>query len=392
MILLADVLPGRTGAAASSSPLGTAAASSVAVAQASPLLLESDLFTFSSYSETFNTRLFDSFPDRHASSAHGAGGIELYNVFWVIGAVVAFIAIVAMVIFLSINFMQKRSKLNQAAAAGQNGHQQQQQQQRLLMNGNGGGHSNTLMRQQQANGVVVTNSGNMSATSSTSTTANLMGGGSSSRTMETHLTKNGHIQTTLLRSAMQNNSQKSSSISQMFELTQQAASTANANNSQQPVISSSSSSSSTTASPTTALLSCSVNNHHHRDNNQNSGSQSSSNTNTTNTNNTQVGGMLAAVNGLLTTASPLKNGGGFSMNGPIQESLYTSIEVTQKLLQQQQLNAVNNPLGSNQYDNHMMMIMNNAASGIMHNTTNPNSTFNGIGYAFILFIIKIKTH
>lgn len=146
MILLADVLPGRT-------PLAGVASSAV-VSSSSPLLLESDLFTFSSYSETFNTRMYDSYPDRHASST--SGGIELYNIFWVIGAVVAFIAIVAMVIFLSINFMQKRSKLNQAGAVGQNGHHHlhHQQQQRLLMNGNG--HA-TLLRQ-QGNGVVVNTS------------------------------------------------------------------------------------------------------------------------------------------------------------------------------------------------------------------------------------------
>lgn len=204
--------------------------------------------------------------------------------------------------------------------------------------------------------------GNMSATSSTSTTANLMGGTMSGRTMEAHINKNGHVQTTLLRSAVTNNSQKSSSL-QMFELTQTAGVGMTANG--QAIISSSSSSSSTTASPTTALLSCSVNNNHRH---HNSGSQSSSNTNTTNTNNTQVGGMLAAVNGLLTTASPLK--GGFQTN-PIQESLYTSIEVTQKLLQQQQSL---NP----QYDNHMMMLINNSNS--LNNTTNiTNSTFGTIG-------------
>ena len=101
--------------------------------------------------------------------------------------------------------------------------------------------------------------------------------------------------------------------------------------------SSSSSSSSTTASPTTALLSCSINNNSNH-NMAATGSQSSSNTNSNNTNNTNI----LLTNGLLTTASPLKVGLQNNNNNNSEdmllnpsESLYTSIEATQKLLQQQ---------------------------------------------------------
>ncbi len=114
-----------------------------------------------------------------------------------------------------------------------------------------------------------------------------------------------------------------------------------------------SSSSSTTVSPTTALLSCSVNNN----NNNNTGANSQ---NSNNTNNTHVNMV-----GLLTTALPITNNNNNNNNelnlinnttSPISanlmptESLYTSIEVTQKLLQQQLIN-------SNMYDNNNQMMM-----------------------------------
>lgn len=105
--------------------------------------------------------------------------------------------------------------------------------------------------------------------------------------------------------------------------------------------SSSSSSSSTTVSPTTALLSCSVNNNSCT----NIGSQSSQNTNNTN--------ILLNSNGLLTAASPIRTFGHTAQ----AESLYTSIEVTQKLLQTDFMNTFTgtlnrgNTLGLiNQYD------------------------------------------
>lgn len=98
--------------------------------------------------------------------------------------------------------------------------------------------------------------------------------------------------------------------------------------------------------------------------------------------------MLAAAGGLLTTASPLKPSGGGFQPAPMQESLYTSIEATQKLLLQQQMNN-----SANQYDNHLLslnamsMYMNNtvAANNSIHNGTtnsnnnNTNSTFTALG-------------
>ena len=134
--------------------------------------------------------------------------------------------------------------------------------------------------------------------------------------------------------------------------------------------SSSSSSSSTTASPTTALLSCSVNN------NSNPNVCGSGSQNSANTNNTHLNSLLTT--GLLTTASPMRiinnNTSPISTNlmaANPSESLYTSIEVTQKLLQQQLIAQATN---TNPYDNNnqlMMMMMMNGQSTF---APNPMST------------------
>jgi hypothetical protein len=194
--------------------------------------------------------------------------------------------------------------------------------------------------------------------------------------------------------------------------------------------SSSSTSSPTTASPTTALLSCSINNNSSSNNvangSQNSHSNSTNNTNILTTNSSQLlnggsgGGISAATgalistNGLLTAASPLRTNPNIAhplanSTSPISnnlmmsasESLYTSIEVTQKLLKQQmhQSNSLNGGAGgssthgtmsnggNNLYDNNgpmmmMMMMMSN-------NTFNGNNGTLGRGGSGA---IKFKSH
>ena len=163
----------------------------------------------------------------------------------------------------------------------------------------------------------------------TTDTTNLINSGARMTTMDTAVTfeKMGTIRTNTLKSVA-NASQTKPANSNIIYPNKIPGATSN----HQIRSSSSSSSSTTTASPTTALLSCSVNNHSNH--NFGAGGSQSSNSNSANTNNTNV----LLTNGLLTTASPLKLPNGGEMTGPagVAESLYTSIEATQKLLQQQQ--------------------------------------------------------
>lgn len=294
---------------------------------------EGDLFSYSPYSAKFNTKNSDAIQASHnaMNSIAGLSLTDYYNILWVIGAISAFIFIFIMIIIVSINVMQKRSKLNQN---------------RVVLNTNG-----TTMR-------TVVNGVNSSATSSTTTTANLIS--SKQNHLDTSVSINNKlggggsmVTTTLIKKPDHHK-------------INQPPTTIELSNGKVGRGSSSSSSSSTTASPTTALLSCSVNNN--SGSNYAAGSQSSSNTNTNNTNATNV---ILSTNGLLTTASPLRA----PLTTNPSEGLYTSIEVTQKLLQQQL------QLQNNDTSVMNMMMMNMINSG----TTVGSSFNNNINQAWVIY-------
>lgn len=224
--------------------------------------LEGDLFSYSIYSEVFNTRHIEAKPKPiHSFAGLGIGISDYHNILWVIGAIAAFIFIFILIIVVSVNLMQKKTKLASNSPARQNG----------------------------------------SSTGTSSTTTNFV------KPVDTQVIMN------KMGSYTTNTLKKNS-----HDLTNGQAITAR---------SSSSSSSSTTVSPTTALLSCSVNNT--SCNNVGAGSQSSNNTNNTN--------ILLNSNGLLTAASPIRT---VTLPNP-SEGLYTSIEVTQRLLQDTQNQMMN---------------------------------------------------
>lgn len=292
--------------------------------------LESQLFTSSVYSEVFNTNNLDALNQQNAiMNTIGISVNDFHNILWVAGAIACFIFLIVIIIVLSLRVMQKKNKL------GSN--------RQIVIN------NNTLNR-----GVAV------GTASSTTTTTNLI---NTTVTFE----KMGTIRTNTLKSGSNNNNtlSKSSNGNIIYPNKIPVASSSNHQ------IRTSSSSSSSTASPTTALLSCSVNNF--------GASSQSSNSNSNTTNNTNI---LLNTNGLLTTASPLKLNNAMMMTSsdPFNfinpsEGLYTSIEVTQKLLQQQLLQNTSNPYDNNslintsthttphhQQQQMMMMMMNNSAN------------------------------
>ncbi len=233
--------------------------------------LESDLFSYSSNSNIFNTKYLD--PNSDAIK----GGIavkETYeNILWVAGAIAGLMFIFIVMILLIINLMSKNKSK-----------QKQQQQNSVQIN------AQTL----NMSGLNHSKAQNYVDTAVT-------------------LNRSGHATTNTLKKLQNKPNQK--------------------------LISSDSSTSSTTASPTTALLSCSVN-MNQASNNNSAGSGGSHTASSTHTNNTNV----ALINnyqhnlGLLTTASPIKPQNIYNLNQNNNESLYTSIEVTQKLLQNLELN------------------------------------------------------
>ena len=286
---------------------------------------EGDLFSSSMYSDMFNTKQFES--SHNPIIYNGIGFGDYYNVLWIIGAIASFIFIIILIIVVSVHLMHKKRKTIGTTINNS------QMVHTLNTRGTSGGNTMSHNRHQIDTAASINKIG-------TVTTNTLK------QSMNSHQIMSG-LKTT-----------NRSSIS---------------------------SSSSTTASPTTALLSCSINNNSSNNVGGGANSQNSNNTNNTNVNSNNI----LLTNGLLTTASPLHTEIN-NTTSPISanllvnptESLYTSIEVTQKLLQQQ--------LGSGiTYDNSqamMMMLMNNTNSFNSGNantlTRNSNTLFNTMSHNY----------
>ncbi len=293
--------------------------------------IEGDLFSSSMYSDMFNTKQFETSHNPIVYSS-GVGLGDYYNILWIVGAIASFIFIIILVIVVSVHLMQKKRKSI------------------------GSSINNSQM-------IHTLN------TRSTQNTNNTLGG----RQMETSINKMGTITTNTLKNTMHHQIKPTGVAAQQLLNHRSSVSSA---------------ASSTTASPTTALLSCSVNNNSSQ--NVAANSQNSNNTNNTNVNSNTI----LITNGLLTAASPLHHNNEINnTTSPISsnllvnpaESLYTSIEVTQKLLQQQ----LSNP--NNMYDNNsqamMMMLMNNnnsfstgTSGGTLTRNANMFNTLNSQNY------------
>lgn len=251
--------------------------------------LDSELFSYSPNSLVFDTK-YGSDGSLPSAIPHGSGtGASAqalngyFHVFWVAGAIAAFIFIFILVVGISVNVMHtNKKKQNKLISSSPN---------------------NTTHLVMTTAGNRISGGASSMGTSSTTTQPN------KSNYLDTAvtLTKSGVVAT----NTMKKNSTANNTMSQQQQLIAAMMSSA----------SSSTTSSTAAGSPTnTALLSCSVNN-----TNTGGGSHPSTNSNT----------MLINPNGLLTAASPLKHQNTSAITPTlVSESLYTSIEATQRLILQ----------------------------------------------------------
>ena len=295
-------------------------------------LMENDLSTASLYSEPFNTRQAENAASNQnrVSAINGVAIMDYHNVLWIAGIIASFIFIVILIIIVSLHLMNKKTKTNSANA--------------LVLNGRGA----TVV-----SGTVGSSTANSSTTMNTTTNLLLGNRGGQIETVAS-INKMGTITTNTIKASVNrlNSNMVNGAGGSAGNVGQTTTNTTSSS------ASSASSASSTTASPTAALLSCSVNN------NSSSGGGGGGG----NSQPTEGMANLVNPNGLLTTASPLHH---FNHNQQqvMADSLYTSIDVTQRLLQQQMNgnlmmeNAAANLQSVQNSQMMMMMLMNNNGGG-----------------------------